>query len=198
MTNTLNDSKIEVEAKVYITNEDEFAHLKSSLLSKNFKALIEHQETDYYYNSPVRDFRQTDEALRIRKIKVNEIQNDKKLEITWKGPKLDSKLKTREELTITIKDTSISVLKHFLCVLGFLDILEVRKRRESFKKEDTTVSLDRVDKLGLFMEVEILSTASKVKNASTKLVKLLCDLIPDYEERNIRRSYLELLIEKNT
>ncbi len=198
MTKTLNDNVIEVEAKVYIINENEFTHLRAVLLSKDFKALIEHQETDFYYNSPVRDFKQTDEALRIRKTKINGINNDENLEITWKGPKLDPKLKTREELTVTIKDTSVLALRQFLSVLGFFDVLKVKKRRESFKKGNVIVSLDRVEKLGLFMEVEILSTASKVENARTKLVKLLRDLIPDYEQRNIRKSYLELLIEEIT
>ncbi|MFX1511682.1 MAG: class IV adenylate cyclase [Promethearchaeota archaeon] len=193
MTNCPEEKLIEVEAKVKIINEAELTWIRSSLLAKKFKELEKHEERDYYFNSPIRDFKQTDEALRLRMIKIKGASDDISLQITWKGPKIDSKLKTREEITITTKNTSISTLRRFLSILGFLEVIKIEKIRESFKKDDIIVSLDNVEKLGLFMEVEVLSTTLEEANSRKKVIKFLHEFIPDFEQRNIRKSYLELL-----
>ena len=49
------------------------------------------EQIDQYFAHPVRDFAQTDEALRIRRV------GDLNF-VTYKGPKLDSTTKTRREL----------------------------------------------------------------------------------------------------
>ena len=52
---------------------------------------------DLYFNSPLRDFKTSDEALRIR------IKEDG-ARLTYKGPKLDLETKSRRELTVKIDD----------------------------------------------------------------------------------------------
>ncbi|MFZ1315045.1 class IV adenylate cyclase, partial [Methanothrix sp.] len=52
---------------------------------------------DLYFNSPLRDLRTSDEALRIR------IKEDG-ARLTYKGPRLDQKTKSRQELTVKIDD----------------------------------------------------------------------------------------------
>ncbi|HQU42072.1 MAG TPA: class IV adenylate cyclase, partial [Pirellulales bacterium] len=49
------------------------------------------QQVDTYYSHPARDFAATDEALRIRRV-------GEKASITYKGPKIDSSSKTRQEI----------------------------------------------------------------------------------------------------
>ena len=52
-------------------------------------------EVDRYFNHPARDFAETDEALRIRRIgPVNRI--------TYKGPRVDTVTKTRQELELPL------------------------------------------------------------------------------------------------
>ena len=83
---------IEVEVKAKINSFDEIKDKLNDLGA--IKVKTEHQE-DRYFNSPVVDFAKSDEALRIRETKTEESHN---LFITYKGPKIDSKSKTREEV----------------------------------------------------------------------------------------------------
>ncbi|MDZ7620691.1 MAG: class IV adenylate cyclase, partial [Patescibacteria group bacterium] len=55
------------------------------------------EETDLYFNHPQRDFRETDEAFRIRR---RGLAN----RVTYKGPKIDATTKTRRELELPLPD----------------------------------------------------------------------------------------------
>ena len=89
---------IEVEVKAKINSFDEMRKKLDEIGA--IKTKTEHQE-DRYFNSPVKDFAQTDEALRIRETKSDEKHN---LFITYKGPKIDAKSKTRQEVEMEIED----------------------------------------------------------------------------------------------
>ena len=52
-------------------------------------------QEDVYYNHPLRDFRETDEALRVRSI-------DGRHYLCYKGPRLSGKAKVREEIEVTV------------------------------------------------------------------------------------------------
>ncbi|WP_334140473.1 class IV adenylate cyclase, partial [Methanothrix soehngenii] len=78
---------------------------------------------DLYFNSPLRDFKKSDEALRIR------IKEDG-ARLTYKGPKLDQQTKSRRELTIRIDDPT--QMRDILSLLGFVLSAEVRKRRTKY------------------------------------------------------------------
>ena len=88
------------------------------------KVKTEHQE-DRYFNSPVRDFAQTDEALRIRETKSDDKHN---LFITYKGPKIDAKSKTRKEVEMEIEDADKA--SKIFENLGFKEVRTVIKDRE--------------------------------------------------------------------
>mgnify|MGYP002514136781 CR=1 FL=1 len=83
---------IEVEVKAKIGSFEEMEKRLDEIGARKTKK--EFQE-DIYFNSPVVDFAQTDEALRIRTTKENDNTN---IFITYKGPKIDSKSKTRKEI----------------------------------------------------------------------------------------------------
>ena len=89
---------IEVEVKAKINSFDEMEEKLSKIGA--LKTKKEFQE-DIYFNSPVVDFAKTDEALRIRTTTEDEKTN---IFITYKGPKIDQKSKTRHEIEMGIED----------------------------------------------------------------------------------------------
>ena len=177
---------IEVEVKAKIRSFDEMRKRLDEINA--IKVKIEHQE-DRYFNSPVRDFAQTDEALRIRETKSEEKHN---LFITYKGPKIDAKSKTREEVEMEIEDADKA--SKIFENLGFKEVRTVVKDREYYKYENYEISLDNVHGLDPYMEIEIsLEDNSDYSKAQESIFELFEKLgITDGFERT---SYLELLEE---
>lgn len=175
---------IEVEVKAKIEN---FEDMKKKLENLGaIKSKKEFQE-DIYFNSPIVDFANTDEALRIRTTKENEKTN---IFITYKGPKIDSKSKTREEIEIEIEDSEkcSKIFQH----LGFTKVRAVRKNRQYYTYENFEISLDDVEGLEPYMEIEIsLEDGNDYNEAQEMIFELFSKLgINDGFERT---SYLELL-----
>jgi adenylate cyclase class 2 len=138
---------------------------------------------DLYFNSPLRDFRQSDEALRIR-IK------EEGARLTYKGPKLDAKTKSRLERTVQI-DAPLE-MEQILAALGFVLSAEVRKRRTKYALGAVTLALDEVEGLGSFLEVEAKGEA----DWETQKEMVLSIFRALGLGESIRSSYLELLEEK--
>lgn len=90
---------IEVEVKAKIDN---FEDMREKLNNLGAVKTKEEFQEDIYFNSPIVDFAKTDEALRIRTTEQN---NEKHIFITYKGAKIDSKSKTREEIEFRIEDS---------------------------------------------------------------------------------------------
>ncbi len=175
---------IEVEVKAKIENfEDMEKKLKNLGAIKSKK---EYQE-DIYFNSPIVDFAKSDEALRIRTTTENDSKN---IFITYKGPKIDSKSKTREEIEISIEDSEkcSKIFEH----LGFKKVRTVRKNRQYYTYENFEISLDDIEGLDPYMEIEIaLDDGKDYNEAQNKIFELFSKL--DVEEGFERTSYLELL-----
>ena len=175
---------IEVEVKAKIENfEDMEKKLKNLGAIKSKK---EYQE-DIYFNSPIVDFAKSDEALRIRTTKENDTKN---IFITYKGPKLNSKSKTREEIEISIEnDEKCSKIFENL---GFKKVRTVKKNRQYYTYENFEISLDEIEGLDPYMEIEItLDDGKDYNNAQKRIFELFSKL--DIEEGFERTSYLELL-----
>lgn len=175
---------IEVEAKAKINS---FNEVRTKILElKAEKIKTEHQE-DIYFNSPICDFAKTDEALRIRKTKTDKESN---LFITYKGPKIDKKSKTREEIEMGIEDENKcrKIFEH----LGFAAVREVVKDREIYRYKNYEISLDDVKGLDPYMEIEALvENGTDYSKAQEGLFKVFEKLgITDGFERT---SYLGLL-----
>ncbi|MEE9565083.1 MAG: class IV adenylate cyclase [Candidatus Hydrothermarchaeaceae archaeon] len=171
---------LEIEAKAAIENKEE---IKQRILEAGGKYIRVETQSDIYFAHPSRDFMKTDEALRIR-----EAGNEYTL--TYKGPKLDKLTKTREEIEIKLDDPvpMAGVLK----MLGFMEVAPVVKTRSHYTLGDYQVALDEVEGLGHFIEIEKHADSYKPE----ELVELLKSL--GVEESKIeRRSYLELLLERN-
>lgn len=137
-------------------------------------------EEDVYYSSPIKDFKETDEALRVRYSEGNAI-------LTYKGPKIDKISKSREEIEVFVSGDIESLLQK----LGFKKFMNIKKNRKLYQYKEFTLSLDNVEGLGEYIEVEL---KSENKDDIEKIENLFDVLFLDSE----RRSYLELLlIEKN-
>lgn len=145
-------------------------------------------QVDTYYDAPMREFADTDEALRVRR----ERHDGETTTLTYKGPLVDETSKTREERETDVADGE--AVAAILDALGFEAVASVEKRRERFVLDDYTVTLDAVTDLGTFVEVETEAREEGIDDAreGARAVLSALDLNPD---AGIRTSYLELLLE---
>jgi len=194
---------IEVEIKVRISNH-ELIRKKFEENNGIYKISLLHEDT--YFNMPkgLRDFKKTDEALRLRKsIEFNKNDETKKQVInhfiTYKGKKMDLSTKTRKELDIKIED--IENMKLLLKELGFQEIFTVKKERELYEFEFKNYYIEAlIDYLPIldqhFLEVEFLLDSPKNLKDSTVVLFDFLSLLGIKKEESIRKSYLELIAEK--
>jgi adenylate cyclase class 2 len=151
------------------------------------------EQADTYYDAPDRNFAETDEALRIRRETADGTTETR---LTYKGPLVDSESKTREEAETSVEE--YDQLQAILSGLGYDPAATVRKEREHYAFEGCTVTLDTVEGLGEFVEVETETDGeaagdegvdSARERAMARMREL--DLDPD---KQIRTSYLGLLL----
>lgn len=175
---------IEVEVKAKI---DGFSEMEEKLEKIGATKTKEEFQEDIYFNSPVVDFAKTDEALRIRTTKENDNTN---IFITYKGPKIDKKSKTRHEIEMGIEDSQ--KCSEVFEAIGFKRVRTVRKNRKYYSYENFEISLDDVEGLDPYMEIEIaLGDSEDYNEAQNSIFELFEKLgITDGFERT---SYLELL-----
>ncbi|MHA1297852.1 MAG: class IV adenylate cyclase [Candidatus Helarchaeota archaeon] len=178
---------IEVEIKAYLNETKEIESLEQHLIQIGAKFLKTIGQTDIYFQHPKKDFRKSDEALRIR------TEGDMCI-LTYKGPKLESKSKTREEIEVhfTDKQKMLKILEN----LGFWAVFKVKKIRKLFLLNDIKISIDKVENLGNFIELETdVENEEKITEAVNILIEKI-KLLGISENKLERRSYLELLLEK--
>jgi len=99
-------------------------------------------QEDTYYTHPCRDFKGTDEALRLRRTG--------QLYITYKGPKRPGGLKSREEIEFQVPEEAAALLER----LGFRKAFTIRKSRRTYALGGLTICCDTVEGLGEYVEVE--------------------------------------------
>ena len=176
---------IEVEVKARINSFKEMEEKLEILGAARSKS--EFQE-DIYFASPIVDFAQTDEALRIR-------TTDNGTFITYKGPKLNEKAKTRKEVEMTIENSEKA--KDIFTEIGFREVRTVRKNRQYYTYENFIISLDDVEGLSPYMEIEVeLDEGQDYSEAQNGIFGFFekLDITDGFE----RTSYLELLEKLNT
>lgn len=178
----------EVELKFRV---DDSAELRRQLHKRGIICDPPLREIDWYFAHPSRDFARTDEALRVR------LKNDRAL-ITYKGPKLDVPTKTRAEIELPLGDGEAAAAqwRQLLEVLGFWLVAQVSKAREkgqfSYAGRRIEVSLDHVEGLGEFAELELVVDSGEMAKAQQVILAAARELGLSNVER---RSYLELLLE---
>jgi adenylate cyclase class 2 len=165
--------ELEMKAKI-----DKYTRGRIDQILRKAEFLEEKIEEDTYFSSPIRDFKETDEALRLRCSGDNTV-------LTYKGPKLDKISKSREEIEVFVSGEIELVLEK----LGYKKILNVRKKRKVYLYKDYTVSIDDVEDLGEYIEVEI-------KSENLQDIKRIENLFEVLFLESEIRSYLELLLLK--
>ncbi|MEL9990732.1 MAG: class IV adenylate cyclase [Thermoproteus sp.] len=155
---------------------EELLRLGASLLEKK-------EEVDIYYQHPCRDFAKTDEALRVR-------LSGGSAEVSYKGPRLASSAKTRLELTATAEGDVERILE----ALGFKRVAAIKKKREYYTYGPLTISLDDVEGLGQFVEVEALASSEVSVKAAEAEIRALAERL-GLKER-VDATYLELYLQR--
>jgi adenylate cyclase, class 2 len=149
-------------------------------------------EADLYFAHPAKDFAKTDEALRLRR-------KGEKNFITYKGPKIDPTTKTRREIELPLPpgEETVGKWRELLEAVGFRPVAEVRKSRKKAKiiwqGRGVECSLDTVEGLGTYFELEVIAEQSGLDAARSVIASLAEKLGLTGSER---RSYLELLLRK--
>ncbi len=178
----------EIEMKFAVADR---AALRRQLVRLGAEPLGKQSELDLYFAHPARSFEHTDEALRVRRAGT-------RVFLTYKGPKLDAFTKSRREIELELASAKDSTVTELLECLGFRRVREVRKQRERFdvpwQKRRVRATLDRVDELGTFLEIELVADERSIDPARSALMAFADRLGLAGSER---RSYLELLLEKN-
>lgn len=165
-------------------------HSKLAQLGAVWESAI--QQADHYFAHPCRDFRKSDEALRLRQVGDDNV-------ITYKGPKLDTTTKTREEIELSILPGAegLQQFQTLLERLGFVHVFVVRKTRLPgcllHEGEEVHLALDHVDGLGDFLEIEVLAQKDSLHTAKQTLESLGKMLELSITER---RGYLDLLMQQ--
>src|ERR1051326_8625932 len=102
---------LEIEVKFRV---DDFTALQQKLAELGATLAEERDDADAYFNAPHRDFAQTDEALRVRRIGRRNI-------VTYKGPRIDKQTKTRTEIEVPFAEgpQADGDFQRLLTLLGF-------------------------------------------------------------------------------
>lgn len=166
---------MEIEIKCYC---DDDGRVKKNLQEIGALPVERRRESDIYFNHPARNFGDTDEALRLRIV-------NGKCRITYKGPKVSKTTKARIEHETEAGD--FESMKNILLSLGFAESGSVEKEREVFSFREMEISIDYVEGVGTFVEIE------KIGDLKDEIEKELFDTASKLGLTKFeRRSYLEL------
>lgn len=179
----------EVEIK-FRTNDHATLQRRLAELGARADTIAEHE--DVYLAHPSRDFAQTNEAFRIRRIGPTN-------RITYKGPRLSGPTKSREEIEVPFAEgeQSFEQLFRLFSNLGFRKVASVRKTRQPYHLEyqglPIEVALDTTEGLGEFAEVEAFaSRETDLPAAQAAVLDLARELeLTDVEPRSYLRMHLD-------
>lgn len=182
----MGNEPLEAECKFRV---DDAGLLEARLASVQATFIGTEHHCDTYLRHPSRDFRQTDEALRIREI-------DGEPHITYKGPREPGPIKIRPEIELPLVPNTAESWIQIWGHLGFQIAAKVEKHRSIYEViyegRKLTVTIDRVNHLGVFAEIErVLASREDVELAQRDILALAEQLGLHAIER---RSYLGLLL----
>ncbi len=203
----IGSSPIEVEQKYHLHDVAELERQLARLGAVE-GPLERHRDT--YYRHGGRDFAQTREALRIRRVlttvpaaghagEKGDIEEATTL-VTYKGPYSPEGVKSRPELEWRIDpcDPDGQNLARLLNYLGMSELLTVQKTRRSFSLDQSgkqvTITIDDTHGLGMFAEIETIAADPADGAASGQLVTAVAQQLGLREVE--KRSYLRMALEQ--
>lgn len=156
------------------------------------------RHSDAYYNHPCRDFAQTSEALRVRRVDGVPL-------VTYKGAKLPGAIKARQELEWRLDpgDPDGGQMEQLLGLLGFRHVATVIKTRQSYTlgdpSGDMSITIDDAEQLGEFAEIElVIDVAPQHQDEGVEAARRrIGQLAERLQLRQAEpRSYLTMLLER--
>lgn len=191
LSNRKQKEEVEIKAKVEYSDA-EVVRKKLISLGAIFEGKV--KENDTYFTTPHRDFIKTKECLRIRK-------RNGYMELTYKGRTTEDMLKNKQfwkqEINIPISDIPEEKIELLLTSLDFKIVARVIKEREKFVLDDQIITLDNIEKLGYFLEIEKNIEKEEERNdALDKNISLL-KKIGLSEKDIISEPYRDLVINNN-
>ena len=189
----------EVEVKLPVTDKEA---MKQTILQAGGVELNSEFQVDSYFDHPCRSFSETDESVRLRHRSRTEgptitESGHAPVELTYKGPKIDKKTKTRIEYTVHLEDEGMESMFQILKNTGFKHVANVIKQREFFDLDGITVSLDGVIDVGYYIEFELMADGKEGMIAARERILKSVKTLGLDENDMVRESYLELYL-KNT
>ncbi len=181
-----------IEVEIKIRADLEIA--KQRLIKSGFEKDAHVRESDTYYDNAAGDIRGNDTALRIRTVEYPDLGTSESY-ITFKGNRCDDVSMTRPEYESLIKGPD--EIKMILKALGYEPVEPaVIKERTLYVKGSVSACLDRVEELGDFLELEIMSESESKDEALDHLWEML-GLLGYNREDTITVSYLTMLQRKS-
>lgn len=140
---------LELEAKMQVADLDAVRErLRGLGATPRGKVL----ETNVFFDTPDRSLLAADEGLRVRSEVALDGEAEPAMRVTFKGPRQQGMVKTREELEAGVTDAE--AMCRILEGLRFERVLLFEKRREAFELDGCEVVLDELPHLGTFVEIE--------------------------------------------
>jgi adenylate cyclase class 2 len=211
LPNAVGQSSIEVEQKFRLADPQ---LLLAKLLAAGATEIAIEHHADTYYRHPARDFAQTREALRIRRIARSKadssLPDDSSLvadesslspetRVTYKGPYSTTGVKARPELEWRLDpcDEDGRNMQSLFEFLGFTSVMTVRKTRRSFLLthggRELIVTIDDAELLGTFAEVETIAADDQEIEACRGRISELAEMLDLRSPEG--KSYLTMALE---
>jgi adenylate cyclase class 2 len=211
LPNSAGKSSIEVEQKFRLADPE---LLLAKLLAAGATEIAVEHHADTYYRHPSRDFAQTREALRIRRIArptadslssaesasvADESSPSPETRVTYKGPYSTTGVKARPELEWRLDpcDEDGRNMQSLFEFLGFTSVMTVRKTRRSFLLShggrELVVTIDDAELLGTFAEVETIAAGEQEIESCRGRISELAEMLDLRSPEG--KSYLTMAME---
>ncbi len=190
---------LEIEQKFQVPDLTRLRRrIESAVAIESEQTLV---QNDWYFSHPVRDFAETDEALRVRQTTMAADRSAATTWVTYKGPRLDRagsgrQFKSRPEIELPVGSVpgDAEKMRTMLLSLGFGEAGAVHKTRQCLKTQwrgfSIEFALDDVRDLGQFAEIEIV-TGPDQRQAAQQLIAELATQLGLVDP--ITRSYRDML-----
>jgi adenylate cyclase, class 2 len=178
---------LEVEVRYRYTDR---AGLIAQLLGLGATQTQNRTDVDSYFNAPDRDLKAFDEAFRLRRVGQTNY-------LTYKGPRRDAETKTRTEIEVPLGagDEIAADTERLLAALRYKPIVVVNKKRQVYRftrgKFQMEACFDDVERIGSFIELEIMAEEDQYESAKGVLLQTADDLGLTEKET---RSYLGMVL----
>lgn len=161
----------EIELKFKVENLDD---IMSFFKTNNCKISSINYQYDTIYVKDLDNVESTEGSIWLRVRKTNEI-----VELNYK--KQSAKKMESEEIEFEV--SSYEKANSFLKALGFKEWVQVNKKRQYSKYKDYNICIDQVERLGTFIEIEILVDDDDKTDYEEQLLNIAKEMRVDINNR---------------